>query len=52
MAAEGCLDGRFSGMVTAPLSKSVVAESGISFTGHTEFIAAITNAALPVMMLH
>ena len=51
MAAEGCLDGRFSGMVTAPLSKSVVAESGINFTGHTEFIAAITNTALPVMML-
>ena len=50
-AAEGCLDGRFSGMVTAPLSKSVVAESGVAFTGHTEFLAAVTNAPLPVMML-
>ena len=50
-AAEGCLDGSFSGMVTAPLSKSVVAESGVAFTGHTEFLAAVTNAPLPVMML-
>ena len=51
MAAEGCLDGRYSGMVTAPVSKSVIAEGGIEFTGHTEFLAAVANAALPVMML-
>ena len=51
MAAEGCLDGRYSGMVTAPVSKSVIAEGGIEFTGHTEFLAAVTNTALPVMML-
>ena len=51
MAAEGCLDGRYSGMVTAPISKSVIAESGVDFTGHTEFLAAVTNAPLPVMML-
>ncbi|HKJ19669.1 MAG TPA: 4-hydroxythreonine-4-phosphate dehydrogenase PdxA [Woeseiaceae bacterium] len=51
MAAKGCLDGRYSGMVTAPISKSVIAESGIDFTGHTEFLAAVANAPLPVMML-
>ena len=51
MAAEGCLDGRYSGMVTAPVSKSVIAEGGIEFTGHTEFLASVTNAPLPVMML-
>ena len=51
MAAEGCLDGRYSGMVTAPISKSVIAEGGIEFTGHTEFLASVTNAPLPVMML-
>ena len=50
-AAEGCLAGRFSGMVTAPLAKSVIADSGIAFTGHTEFLASVTNATLPVMML-
>ena len=50
-AAEGCLAGEFSGMVTAPLAKSVIADSGIPFTGHTEFLAEITGANLPVMML-
>ena len=38
-------------MVTAPLAKSVIADSGVPFKGHTEYLAAITGAALPVMML-
>ena len=50
-AAQGCLDGKFSGMVTAPIAKSVIADSGVAFTGHTEFLAEITGAELPVMML-
>ena len=51
MAAEGCTQGDFAGMVTAPLSKSVIADSGVEFIGHTEYLAAVTGAALPVMML-
>jgi len=51
MAAEGCMKGEFAGMVTAPLAKSVIADSGVNFTGHTEYLAATTNAAHPVMML-
>jgi 4-hydroxythreonine-4-phosphate dehydrogenase len=50
-AVEGCLAGRYSGMVTAPLAKSVIADSGIPFTGHTEFLAELTNTDLPVMLL-
>ena len=50
-AAEGCLAGDFAGMVTAPLAKSVIADSGVAFTGHTEYLAGITGATLPVMML-
>jgi 4-hydroxythreonine-4-phosphate dehydrogenase len=50
-AAEGCLAGDFAGMVTAPVAKSVIADSGVAFTGHTEYIAGITGAPLPVMML-
>ena len=50
-AAEGCLAGEFAGMVTAPLAKSVIADSGVAFTGHTEYLAEITGARLPVMML-
>ncbi len=51
IAVDGCRDGRFSAMVTAPVAKSVIADSGIAFTGHTEFLAARTGTPLPVMML-
>jgi 4-hydroxythreonine-4-phosphate dehydrogenase len=50
-AVQGCLGGQFSGLVTAPLAKSVIADAGISFTGHTELLAELTNTKLPVMML-
>ncbi len=49
-AVEGCLGGEFAALVTAPLAKHVIAKSGVPFTGHTEFLAAITNGK-PVMML-
>lgn len=51
LAVEGCVDGRFSGLVTAPLAKSVIADSGVPFTGHTEFLAALLDVDLPVMLL-
>lgn len=50
-AADGCLNGEYAGMVTAPLAKSVIADSGVEFSGHTEFLADVTKAAHPVMML-
>ena len=50
-AVKGCLNGEFSGLVTLPVAKSVIADAGIPFTGHTELLAELTNAALPVMML-
>ncbi len=51
IAAKGCLSGEFDAMVTPPLHKGIINESGIPFTGHTEFLADITQAKLPVMML-
>lgn len=51
LAVEGCMDGRYSGLVTAPLAKRVIADSGISFTGHTEYLAKLTNTKCPVMLL-
>lgn len=51
MAVDGCLDGRFSAMVTGPIHKGVINEAGIPFTGHTEFLAARTNTPRVVMML-
>ncbi|MCH9694329.1 MAG: 4-hydroxythreonine-4-phosphate dehydrogenase PdxA [Gammaproteobacteria bacterium] len=51
LAVDGCLHGRYSGLVTAPLAKSVIADSGVDFTGHTEFLAGLTKSPLPVMLL-
>lgn len=51
IAVNGCREGLFAALVTAPLAKNVIAESGIAFTGHTEFLAELTGAKLPVMLL-
>lgn len=50
-AVDGCVRGEFSGLVTAPLAKSVIADAGIHFTGHTEFLANLTATPVPVMLL-
>lgn len=51
VAAQGCLDGDFSAMVTAPVHKGVINEAGISFSGHTEFLAELADIQKVVMML-
>ncbi|HUG03591.1 MAG TPA: 4-hydroxythreonine-4-phosphate dehydrogenase PdxA [Steroidobacteraceae bacterium] len=50
-AMEGCLDGRFAAMVTAPVQKSSINDAGIGFSGHTEHLAARSGAPRPVMLL-
>jgi 4-hydroxythreonine-4-phosphate dehydrogenase len=50
-AADGCRRGDFDAMVTAPVQKSVINDAGRPFTGHTEFLAELTGAPLPVMLL-
>lgn len=50
-AGQGCLDGHFAGMITAPVHKGVINEAGIPFSGHTEFLADLTHTAQVVMML-
>lgn len=50
-ATAGCQSGEFSAMVTAPLHKGIINDAGLDFTGHTEYLAALTKAPLPVMML-
>ena len=50
-ACDGCTRGEFAAMVTAPVQKSVIMDAGFAFTGHTEYLAARTRCALPVMML-
>jgi 4-hydroxythreonine-4-phosphate dehydrogenase len=50
-AGQGCLDGHFAGMITAPVHKGVINDSGIAFSGHTEFLADLTHTEQVVMML-
>lgn len=39
LAAQGCRDGKFSGVVTGPVSKAELAKIGYAFPGQTEFFA-------------
>jgi 4-hydroxythreonine-4-phosphate dehydrogenase len=50
-ALEGVKSGRYDAMVTAPVQKSVIAASGVPFSGHTEYLAERCGTPKPVMML-
>jgi 4-hydroxythreonine-4-phosphate dehydrogenase len=50
-AVAGCTSGTFAALVTAPLQKSAINEGGIAFSGHTEYLAQLTAAETPVMLL-
>ncbi|MBU2255036.1 MAG: 4-hydroxythreonine-4-phosphate dehydrogenase PdxA [Gammaproteobacteria bacterium] len=50
-AGQGCIDGHFAGMITAPVHKGVINDAGIAFSGHTEFLAELTHTEQVVMML-
>ncbi len=49
-ATQGCMNNTFAAMVTAPVHKGIINDSGIHFSGHTEYIAEISGGT-PVMML-
>ena len=51
IAARGCLEGTFDGMVTAPVHKGVINDAGIAFSGHTEFLQELCGVDRVVMML-
>lgn len=50
-ALAGVRHGEFDAMVTAPVQKSVIAESGVAFSGHTEYLAERCSTPKSVMML-
>jgi 4-hydroxythreonine-4-phosphate dehydrogenase len=49
-AIDGCMNGTYAAMVTAPVQKSVINDAGIAFTGHTEYLAERAQSDV-VMML-
>jgi len=50
-AIDGCVSGEFAALVTGPLHKGIINDAGISFSGHTEYLAQRCSAKLPIMML-
>ncbi len=50
-AIDACAAGRARALVTAPVQKSVIAEAGVPFTGHTEYLAERLQVPMVVMML-
>ncbi len=50
-ATKDCLNGNCDGLLTGPVNKGVINESGIEFTGHTEFLAKLTKTNRTVMLL-
>lgn len=50
-AANGCMNGSYAAMVTCPLHKGIINDSGLSFTGHTEYLAQLSDTKHVVMML-
>ncbi len=51
VAARGCLDNVFDGLVTGPVHKGVINDAGIVFSGHTEFLQNLCGVERVVMML-
>ncbi len=50
-ATRACQAGHCNALVTGPVQKSIINRAGIPFTGHTEFLADLTQAPQVVMML-
>ncbi|HKR28534.1 MAG TPA: 4-hydroxythreonine-4-phosphate dehydrogenase PdxA [Acidobacteriaceae bacterium] len=51
VATESCVAGEAAAMVTAPLNKEAVAQTGIQFSGHTEYIAQLCGVSESRMLL-
>ena len=51
LAVKGCQSGELAGLVTGPIHKGIINEAGIPFSGHTEFLAELTDTPQVVMML-
>jgi 4-hydroxythreonine-4-phosphate dehydrogenase len=50
-AVELCVSQQAQALVTAPVQKSVIAEAGFEFSGHTELLGELTHVEQPIMML-
>ncbi len=44
LAAKLCLDRKFAGMITGPLSKTLIVEQGMTSIGHTEILRRVARS--------
>lgn len=50
-AIAGCRNRTFAALVTGPVHKGIINDAGITFSGHTEYLAARSDNTFPVMLL-
>lgn len=50
-AVTACQSGQMHGMVTAPVHKGVINDAGIQFSGHTEYLAELTQSSVVMMLV-
>ncbi len=50
-ATEGCCSGEFDALVTAPVHKGIINDAGFAFTGHTEYLAQLTDSRVVMMLV-
>ncbi len=50
-AGQHALNKQFDAIVTGPVHKGIINKAGVSFSGHTEFFAHLSNTPYVVMML-
>lgn len=50
-AIDGCLSQEFHALLTAPVHKGIINDAGITFSGHTEYLAQRCQVDTVVMML-
>lgn len=51
IGVKGWPSGEFPAIITAPVHKGVINEAGIAFTGHTEFLADLTQSQVVMMLV-
>ncbi|KGK43373.1 4-hydroxythreonine-4-phosphate dehydrogenase [Nitrincola sp. A-D6] len=51
LATQHCQQGKLDALITAPVHKGIINDAGFPFTGHTEFLEALTGTPKVVMML-
>jgi 4-hydroxythreonine-4-phosphate dehydrogenase len=51
LSVDLCMTGKAAGLVTAPINKHVLMQTGFTYPGHTDYLEHLTGAKRAVMML-